>query len=146
MTKLKPFSRKVRQNVQNYLNLNLVIGSFLKNGFEATLSSKTNVLSVWKGHFSVFCIFLSGGIETVFWESETEPSRPIIFKVGHRKFIRNSFWSNLQKKTRMLRVFGKQNFQFFCIFWVTKLKPFSGKVRQNIKNCLNQNLVIGTFL
>ena len=31
----------------------------LKNGFEATSSSKANVLSVWKGHFSVICKFLS---------------------------------------------------------------------------------------
>ena len=71
VTKLKPFSGKVRQSMQNYLNQNLVIGSFLENGFEATLSSKTNVLSVWKGHFSVFYKFLSDEIETVFWESET---------------------------------------------------------------------------
>ena len=53
-TKLKPFSEKVKQSVQNYLNQNLVIGSFLENGFKATLSSKRSVVSVWKGHFSVF--------------------------------------------------------------------------------------------
>ena len=59
MTKLKPFSGKVRQSVQDCLNQNLVIGSLLEKGFEATLSSKTNVVSVWKEHFSVFCKFLS---------------------------------------------------------------------------------------
>ena len=78
---------KVKQSIKNCLNQNLVLGTFLENGFEASLSSKTNVLSVWKWYFSVF--------------------------------------SN---------------------FWVTNLKPFSGKVRQNIKNCLNQNLIIGDFL
>ena len=62
---------KVRQSVHNYLNQNLLIGSFLENGFKATLNSKTNVLSVWKGHFSVFCKVLSEEVETVFWESET---------------------------------------------------------------------------
>ena len=30
---------EVRQSVQNYLNQNLVIGSFLENGFEATINS-----------------------------------------------------------------------------------------------------------
>ena len=46
LTKLKPFSWKLKQSVQSYLNQNLVIGSFLENGFEATLSSKRNVVSV----------------------------------------------------------------------------------------------------
>ena len=87
VTKLKPFSGKARQSLQDHLNSKLVIGSFLENGFEVTLGSKTNILSISKGKFSVF-----------------------------------------------------------CNFWVTKLKQFSGKVRQNIKNCLNQNLVIGAFL
>ena len=54
VAKFKPFSGKVRQSFENYLYQNLVIGSFLENGFEGTLSSKTNVLRVWKGHFLVF--------------------------------------------------------------------------------------------
>ena len=37
-------------------------------------------------------------------------------------------------------------FQFFASFWATKLKPFSEKVRQNVLNYLNQNLVIFTNL
>ena len=81
------FSGKSRQSLQDYLNSKLVIRSFLENGFEATLGSKTNVLSIWKGEFLVF-----------------------------------------------------------YNFWVTKLKPCFGKVRQIIKNSLNQNLVIGNFL
>ena len=43
---MKLFSGKVRQSRVNYLDQNLVVGSFLENGFEATLSSKSNVLSV----------------------------------------------------------------------------------------------------
>ena len=69
VTKLKPFSWKVRQSLQSHLNQNLVIGNFLENRFEANLSSKTNVLSVWKGHFSVFFKFLSEEVETVLGES-----------------------------------------------------------------------------
>ena len=70
VTKLKPFSGKVRQSVQSYLNQNLFRGSFLENSFEATLSSKPNVLSVWKEYFSVFCKYLSDEVETIFWEGE----------------------------------------------------------------------------
>ena len=71
MTNLKIFSSKLRQSFQNYLNQNVVVESFLENGFEATLSSKRNVVTVWKGQFSVFCKFLSDEFVTVFWESET---------------------------------------------------------------------------
>ena len=85
--KSKRFSGKVRQSIQNYLNQNFVIRNFLENGFGANLSSKMNVLSVWKRHFSVF----------------------------------------------------------FARFWVTKLKPFSGKAKQSVQNYFNQNFVIGTF-
>ena len=52
--------------------------SFLENGFKATLSSKANVLSVWKEHFLDFCKFLSEGVETIFWESEAK--RSTLFK------------------------------------------------------------------
>ena len=43
---MKLFSGKVRQSKVNYLDQNLVVGNFLENGFEATLRSKSNVLSV----------------------------------------------------------------------------------------------------
>ena len=36
-------------------------------------------------------------------------------------------------------------FTIFVNFWVQKLKPFIGKVRQSVKNCLNQNFVIWAF-
>ena len=41
--KMKPFFGKARQNVKYCLNQNLLIGSLIKNGFKATLRSKTNV-------------------------------------------------------------------------------------------------------
>ena len=94
VTKLKPFSGKVRQTIQSYINQILVIGNFLENGFEATLSWKMNLLS-WKSMFWVFEIVI---------------------------------------------------FQFFPKLWGTNLKPFSEKVKQSIQNCLNQNLVTGSFL
>ena len=68
VTKVKPFFGKVMQSVQDYLNQNLVIGSFLENDARATLTSKKNVPSIWTKHFSVFCEFLSDKIEAVLWE------------------------------------------------------------------------------
>ena len=46
---------------------------------------------------------------------------------------------------RMLWAFEKSIFQFFANFWVTKLKPFSGKVGESVKIYLNQSLFIRTF-
>ena len=144
LTKLKPFPGKVRQGVQNYLNQNLVTGSFFKNGFEATLSWKTNVLSVWKGHFSVFYNFLSKAVETIFWESEAKCSKYLNQNLVIRSLLENGFEAPLSSKTNALSIW-KEHFQFFANFWLTKLKPFSGKVRQGVQNYLNQNLVIGSF-
>ena len=53
--KLKPFFGEDRQSYQGYLNQNLVVGSLLENGFEATLSWQTSFVSIWKEHFSDFC-------------------------------------------------------------------------------------------
>ena len=44
--KVERISWESEANVQHYLNKNLLIGSFLETCFEATLSSKKNVLSV----------------------------------------------------------------------------------------------------
>ena len=54
MTKLKHFDEKVRQSDQNYLTQKLGIRAVIEKGFGATLSSKANVVSVLKEHFSVF--------------------------------------------------------------------------------------------
>ena len=88
VTKLQPFSGKVRQRVQNYLNENLVIRSVLENGFEATKSSKANVLSVWKIHFSDFCRFLSDEVEFIFWETEVKRSNLFKLIFGHKDLHR----------------------------------------------------------
>ena len=116
VTKLKPFSRKVTQSFQNYLNQNLVIGSFLENGFEATLSSKTNVLSVWKKHFSVFCKFLSDEVETIFRESEAKRSKLFKLKSGRRKLLRKWFWSYPDLESECSERLKKTYFSFLQIF------------------------------
>ena len=95
VTKLKLFSGRVKKSIQNYLNHNLVIESFLENGLEATLSSKTNVLSIWKRCFLGFYNFLSDEVETVFWESEANRLKLFRSKFDHRKLLRKWFWSYL---------------------------------------------------
>ena len=138
VTKLRLFSGKLKQSVQSYLNQNLVIGSFLENGFEATLSSKRNVLSVWKGAFSVFSKVLGDQVETIFWK--TQAKRPKLFKskVGHRKLLGKWFWSHLHLKKECYERLKRSFFSFctfFCdevetIFWESEtehLRQFKSK-------------------
>ena len=49
-------------------------------------------------------------------------------------------------KNRMFSAFQKSTIHLFANFLVMKLKPFSEKVKENVQNYLNQNLVIGNFL
>ena len=137
VTKLKPFFGRVRQSVQSYLNKNVVIGIFLENAFWATLSWKTNVLKVWKGHFSFSCKVLRDEAETVFWESEAKPSKVFKSKVFHNQILRKWFSSYLELKKRMFWRFEKGIFHFFWNFWVAKLKTFSVKIRQSVETYLN---------
>ena len=45
-----------------------------------------------------FCGFLSDEVETVFWESKENPSRPFTSRVGQRKLFRKWFETNLSSK------------------------------------------------
>ena len=102
VTKLKSLSRKVEQSVQSYLNQGFVIERFLENGFEATLRSKMNVVSISKGRFSFFCKFLSDEVETISWKSEPKRSKLFKSKFGHRKLLRKWVWSYLELKSEFL--------------------------------------------
>ena len=133
VTKLKLFSGKLTQSFQNYLNQNLVIGSFLENGCEATLSSKMNVLSVWKGHFSVFCRFLSDEVEAVFWDSERKRSKLFKSKFGHRKLLRKWFWSYLQPENECSERLKRAFFSFLQIFEWRRWNSFLGKWGKALK-------------
>ena len=131
VTKLKPFSGKVKESVQNYLNRNFVIGNYLGNGFEATLSSKTNVLNVWKGHFSVFWKFLSDEVKTIFWESEGKRSKLFKSKFGHKKLLRKWFRSYLELKNKCYERLKRAFFSFLQIFGWQSWNHFLGK-RENV--------------
>ena len=145
VTKLKPFSGKVRQSVQNYLNQNLVIGSFLENGFGPTLSAKTNVLSVWKGHFSVLCKSLSDEVETVFYESKAERSKLFKSKFGHRKRLRKWFWSYLELKNECSKRLKREFFSFLQIFDRRRWNRFLGKWDNAAKTFPIKSALLGDF-
>ena len=137
---------KDTQSVQNYLNQNMGIRTFLENGFRATLSSNSNVGGVWKKIFAVFCKFLSDKAQTLFWQTEAKSSRLFKSMFGHMKLLTKCFWSNLELKNKCSDSSKKSAFQFLANFLVTKLRPFSGKVRQRVKIYSNQSLGIRSFL
>ena len=125
--KLKPFPGKLRESVENYLNQNLVKGSFLENGCEATLSWKVNVLSVWKVHLSVFWKLLTGEVETLFCESVVKRSKLFKWKFGHRKILRKSFWSYLGPENECSERLKKTFLSFLQIFEWGSWNHFLGK-------------------
>ena len=132
--KFKPVSGKERQSLQDYLNQNLSIRTFLENGFGATFSSKTNVLSVWKGHFSVFCKFLSDKVEIIFWENEAKHSKLFKSKFGHKKLLRKWFWSYLELKDKGSERLKKRFFRFLQDFEWRSWNGFLGKWGKAFKN------------
>ena len=133
LTKLKPFSGKVRQSVQNYLNQNSVVGSLLENGFEATLGSKANVLSVWKNHISTFRKFLSDKVETAFWEKEGKRSTLFKSKFRNRNLLSKWFWSYLELKNECPERWKKTFFNILKMFEWRSWNHFQGKWGKAIK-------------
>ena len=127
VTKFKPFSGKVRQSNQNYLNQNLIIGSSLEHGFEVILSSKTNVLSLSKGHYSSFCKFLSDEVETIFWESKAKRSELFKSKFAPRKLFIKWFWSYLEPKNECSERLKRAFFSFLQILEWRSSNRFPGK-------------------
>ena len=45
------------------------------------------VVSILKGHFSVFCKFLSDEVETILWQGEEKLSKRFKSKFGLRKLL-----------------------------------------------------------
>ena len=115
----------------------MVIGSLLEKGFGASLSSRTDIVGVWNKNFLLFYKFFFGKVKTIFWESESKCSKLFKSKFGNRKFYRKLLWSDLEIPRNVPSIW-KCQFLVLCNFWVTKMKPFFGEVRQNIKSCLNK--------
>ena len=127
LTKLKPFSGKERQSVRIYSNQNLAMITFLENGLEASLSSKINVLTLWKKYFPVFWKFFSDEVEPVFWESEEKRSKLFKSKYGHEKLLRKWFWSYLELKNEYSECLKRAFLNFLQIFEWRSWNHFLGK-------------------
>ena len=124
---------KVSQSVQNYLNQNLVIRSLLRHGFEAALSSKTNVFSLWKKHFSNFWKYFSHEVDSIFWESEAKCLKMFKSKFGHRKLLREWLRSYLELKNECPERLKRAFFSFLQIFEWRSWKHFLGKWGKALK-------------
>ena len=97
---------------------------------EATLSSKTNVLSVWKRHSSVFCKFLSDEVETISGKARQSFQDQLNSKLVIGSFLEYTFEAILRSKTNVPSIF-KGKFSVFLhffsdevgtIFWESKAK------------------------
>ena len=119
-TKLKPFSRKANRSLQNGFILKFARESILEIDFEATLKSKTNVLSVWKWiyiYIYFFCTFFSEQVENVLAESRAKYTKLCRSEVGHSIHFRKWFWNYLEVKSRCTtEPLKKTNFSFLHIF------------------------------
>ena len=91
-TNLKPFSGEANQTLHGFI-LKFARGSIFEIRFEATLNSKTNVLTVWKWMFKFFCTFFSGQVESVLGEIKAKHTKLCKFEEGHRKHFRKWFWN-----------------------------------------------------
>ena len=114
--KLKLFWKKLTQSIKNYLTHSFFMGSFLENGFKVTLRSKTNILSIWKDHFSFLCKFLSDEDETTFRESVQKRSNLFKSKFGHRKLLIKMFWTYLELKNKCSEHLKRPVFNFLQVF------------------------------
>ena len=105
-----------------------MIGNFLRNVFQDTLSAKTIVLSVWKRHFSVLYKFLSGKAETFFWEIEAKHWKLFKSKFGHKKLLRKWFWSYLELKSECSERLKSASFNVWKVLLSSFSKLLTGEV------------------
>ena len=136
--KLKLFCGKVKQSVKIYFNQNLSIRTFWEIDFGATLSSKTNVLSVLKEHYAVFCKFLSDKVETYSWESETNHSKLFKSKFGHKNLLRKWIWSNLELKNKCCERFKRAFSSLLQVFEWRRWNHFLRKLRKVLKSSISK--------
>ena len=94
-------------------------------------STKNNVLSVSKEHFSGLFKFLSDEVESIFWESKAKRSKLFKSKFGAGKLLGKYFWTDVEPKKPMFWAFEKVTFQVFFkflseevgnIFWKSQRK------------------------
>ena len=105
VTKLKPFTGKARENVENCFNPNLVI--WIQVEYSECL----------KKTFSNFLQISSLQVEAVFLKSKANLSKLFKFKVGRRKHLIIWFCNYLEVRTEISKCLKKDYFSLFCKFF-----------------------------
>ena len=127
VTKLKLFSGKVRQSIEDYLNPKLVIGSISEICFEANLRSKRMSWAFGKSIFHFFEIFEWWSLKPFIGKARQSVKNILDPKVGHMKIFRKWFWSYLQLKTKCSEPLKMAFFSFLQIFKRWSWNRFLGK-------------------
>ena len=112
-------------------NKSLSYPVFGLTGVNCTLSSKSKVLSVWKGRFPFFWKFLSDEVETIFWEAKR--SKLFKSKFGHRKLFRKWFWIYLELKNKCFERLERAFFNILQVFEWWSSNHFLGKRDKALK-------------
>ena len=85
----------------------------MRKPFWATWSPKTNVMSVWKKHFSVFCKFFTDKVVTIIWQIEVKRSKLFNSNFSHRNLLRKQFCNYLELKNECSKLLERAFFSFF---------------------------------
>ena len=122
--------------------------NFFRKWFWSDLEIKNECFEHLKmAIFRVFFFFfewMNEEVETIIWENEAKHQKVFKLKFSHSKLVKKWVRSFFELKNKHCSGV-KTAYVIFYKFWLTKLNPFSGKMRQNMKLSLNQNLVMGTF-
>ena len=103
--KLKPFSWKENQSLQNRFILKFARGSILEIGFEVSLKTKKNVLSVWIWSFLFW---------KCFWGKQGKVQNCVNPKLDIENIF--CFWNYLKVKSRCSEPLKVAIFSFLQIF------------------------------
>ena len=119
--------------------------SILENCFEVALRLETNVLSVWKWHFSLFTKFWIDKVEVVFCKSQTKSSKLLQAKAEHRKHFRKWFWSYLDMPEPNILFVWKLRFHILQIFESLSWNCYLGKPENALETFQILWLLLGAF-
>ena len=102
VTKLKPFSGKVRQGLQDQLiSFKVGHGKLFEKRFRSHLNIKNECSEHLERKSSRFFLrFLSDEVKTIFWGSKAKHQKLFKSKFGHRSLLRKWFWSLLELKSQ----------------------------------------------
>ena len=86
--------------------------------------------------------FLSDKVEIIFWENRGTTLKSAKSKTCRREDFRKRFRNYISFESKCsLRLKIVFFVAFFINFYVTKLKPFSGREKDYLRNCLNEKFV-----